>query len=194
MATPATTEKTWTIADLKKQKAGTTLYIKNVTPLMWTLHETVNGKSIDLELQGNGGIAVLPEGALDSPNIIRNHLKRKIVISPDLENEMSDQMIDDGLASQKRLADYMAPLTESPNKKALVEKLCLVCGKDDPRTGQKTGLVFQTASQVKAVVPPLCPEHLDQAGQFIPTLTSNAQGEETYVFSKPVTIEGKRSL
>jgi hypothetical protein len=71
---------------------------------------------------------------------------------------------------------------------------CLVCGKSDERTGQKTGLVFQTAAEVKAVVPPLCPEHKDQAAQFIPTLTVNEQGEESYVFSKPVTIEGKKSL
>ena len=192
MATPATKNKDWTIADLRKQTG--TLYIKNASPLMWTLHETVNGKRIDIELQGSGGIAVLPEGALDSPNIIRNHLKKKIVISPDLENELSDQMIDEGLAGQKRLADYQAPLTENASHKAIEEKLCLVCGKEDERTGQKTGRVFQTAAEVKAVVPPLCPEHKDQAGQFVPTLSVSATGEEEWAFNKPVTIEGKRSL
>lgn len=192
MATPATKNKDWSIADLKKQTG--TLYIKNVSPLMWTLHETVNGKRIDIELQGGGGIAVLPEGALESANIIRNHLKKKIVISPDLADELADRMIDEGLAGQQKLAEYMAPLTENASHKAIVEKLCLVCGKHDERTGQKTGLVFQTAAEVKAVVPPLCPEHKDQAPQFIPTLTTNEQGEESYIFSKPVTIEGKRSL
>ena len=192
MATPATKKKEWSIAELRKQTG--TLYIQNVSPLMWTLHETVNGKRLDIELQGSGGVAVLPEGALDSPSIIRNHLKRKIVISPDLESEMSDQMIDQAASSQKRLAEYMAPLTESAASKAIIEKLCLVCGRVDERSGQTHGRVFQTAAEVKAVTPPLCPEHKDQAGQFIPTLGHNAQGEEEWTFAKPVTIEGKRSL
>lgn len=192
MATPATAKKEYSIAELRKESG--TLYVKNLSPLMWTLHETVNGKRVDIELQGSGGVAVLPEGALESANIVRNVLKRKIAIRPDLEGEMSDQMIDQGLAGQKKLAEYMAPLTESATNKAILEKLCLVCGRVDERTGQTHGRVFQTAAEAKAVTPPLCPEHKDQAGQFVPTLSSNAAGEEEWAFNKPVTIEGKRSL
>jgi hypothetical protein len=87
-------------------------------------------------------------------------------------------------ASEQRLREIMGQMTENSNHRDITEALCLVCGQRNPQTGVVTrGRVLQSRRQVKDGEPPLCPEHTDQASQFVPRLVSE-KGEERWEFDK----------
>lgn len=121
MTSTETKAKTYSMAQLRQSKRS--LYVRNNTPLMWTLHEKVgNGQKIDIELRPAGqkdSITYLPPTALDAPGIARNFAMGKITVSPDLEEEMIELMAGGAAASQKLLSQFQVELQESPHARAI---------------------------------------------------------------------------
>jgi hypothetical protein len=109
-------EKNLSMADLRKCKRS--LYVRNNSPLFWTLHETVGGGKIDLELRP-GQITYLPPFALDAPGIARNISLGKITVSPDLEEDMMALMSGGSSVRQKILDQYQIKVEESPQSRAI---------------------------------------------------------------------------
>lgn len=112
--------KHYTMTELRDSERP--LYIKNLTGLLWTLHESSNGARVDIELTPAGrdkSISFLPKDALDHPAISRNIAKGKIAVSPEFEDEMI------GLATGVRspmsnlLDEYKVSLQQSPTDRAI---------------------------------------------------------------------------
>lgn len=118
--TTATPTKTWSMAELRKTKRS--LYIRNDTPLMWTLHENTGGGRVDLELGPSGApnsIRYLAPYALDAEGIARNLSKGKITVSPDLEEEMIERMGVGSNASKGLLDQFQIKVETSPQARAI---------------------------------------------------------------------------
>lgn len=115
------TTKSYTMAQLRQSKKS--LFVRNNTGLLWTLHEKVgNGQKIDIELRPAGqkdSIVYLPPQALDAPGIARNFATGKITVSPDLEEEMIELMQGGAEASKKLLSQFQVELQESPHARAI---------------------------------------------------------------------------
>jgi hypothetical protein len=113
--------KTWSMSELRAHQGS--LFIRNNTPLLWTLHENVgNGQRIDIELKGNGqpgSICYLPPSALDAPGVARNFYAGKVTVSPDLEPEMLELAGAKISMDKKVLAEFQVELTESPHARAI---------------------------------------------------------------------------
>jgi hypothetical protein len=117
----STEAKTYTMAQLRASKRS--LFIKNNTPFLLTLHEKVgNDQKIDIELRPSGqseSITYLPPTALDAPGIARNIALGKITVSPDLEDEMIELMSGGAASSKKLLEQFQVELQESPHARAI---------------------------------------------------------------------------
>lgn len=121
VTTTAEPTKSWSMSELRAHEGS--LFIRNNTPLPWTLHENVgNGQRIDIELKASGqpkSICYLPKSALDAPGVARNLYSGKVTVSPELEAEMlvlegNKQTQDKALLNQ-----FQVELTESPNARAI---------------------------------------------------------------------------
>lgn len=111
-----TAAPTLSMAELRECKRS--LYVRNDSPLFWTLHETVGGGKLDLELRP-GQISYLPPWGLDAAGIARNVSLGKITVSPDLEQEMMDRMAGGSSVRQKVLDQYQIRVEESPHARAI---------------------------------------------------------------------------
>ena len=119
----ATKDKAYTMAQLRAHKG--TLYIRNNTGFLWTLHEGQGAARVDLELRPArqpGSITYLPAAGLDAPGVARNFASGKVTVSPDLEDEMIALMGEGTSATQKVLDQYQVEVQESPNRRAIDAK------------------------------------------------------------------------
>lgn len=118
--TLAAEQKTYTMQELRATDAS--LYIRNDTPLMWTLHDKVGTGAVHIELRPagqKGSITYLPAYALDAPGIARNMSHHKITVSPHLEQEMLD--LDTGASNTvgNLLDRYKVTVETSPQSRAM---------------------------------------------------------------------------
>lgn len=116
-----TTEKTYTMAQLRATKKS--LFVRNNTGLLWTLHEKVgDGRRIDLELKPNGqpgSISFLAREGLDAPGVSRNVASGKITVSPDLEEDMVVLETGGVGVRQTMLDKFQIGVEESPKERAI---------------------------------------------------------------------------
>ncbi len=86
------------------------------------------------------------------------------------------------------MREVLGKQTESANARDISELLCIgktaggqQCGIRNAQGVVERGRVIQTRRDVKDGTPPLCPEHQDQAHNFIPRLVSE-KGVEHWEF------------
>ena len=117
----ATKTDTYTMAQLRAHEGS--LFIRNNTGFLWTLHEKVgDGHRVDLELKPvtqPDSITHLPAEALNAPGIARNLAKGAITVSPDLEDEMVALMGDGATTSKNLLDQFQISVEESPQARAI---------------------------------------------------------------------------
>lgn len=183
--------KEMTLPELRKfARDGGQLFVQNKTPFKQTFHEAMGDKRVDFELDPAGepdSITFLPALALDMRGLQKLWMRGSIAISSD--PEMEDQILlmnakAIGL-SDAQLQSRLNMQTEPANNKDQLEKPCLDCGIRDPRTSVITrGRVVQSRRQDKDGMPPLCPDHLDQANQWVPRLVQVGAGETKWEFDR----------
>lgn len=165
------------------------LFVQNNTSNYLTFHEKMGDKSVDFELEPAGepdSLTFLPKLALDMRGLQKMWMKGVISIStdPDMEDQimlMNAQAIG---VSEQRQRELVGKTTESNTAGQMIEKECLTCGYTNPRTGViERGRVVQSRRQVKEGVPPLCPQHTDEARFYTPRQVSE-KGEEHWEFDK----------
>jgi hypothetical protein len=110
---------------------------------------------------------------------------------PDMEDQIMLLNAKAVGASEARMREIMGLQTENASHRDLEEKLCLVCGRRNPVSGViERGRVMHSRRQTKEGTPPLCPEHLDQARNYVPRLVSE-KGEDHWEFD-PVQMTTPR--
>ena len=182
-----TKEKKLTLAELRKHDG--TLYIKNNTPHVMSFHQRIGEGSVDFDLSPVGtpdSVAHLPKLALEMRGLQKLWLRGSIVVSTDetMEDQITLLMGQSIQATDEQMANLRGEVTEANTGRDLVEKACLQCGQTDAQSGVVTrGRVFQSAREIKEGLPPLCADHAQMAALFPGTLTSDAQGNETWTFS-----------
>jgi len=165
-----------TLPELRKYDGQ--LFIMNNTPQYITFREKRGEKTVDFELEPAGepdSITFLPKEALDMRGLQKLWMRGSVTISTDPEMEDQIMLLNAKAvgASEARMAEIMGQTTESANHRDLEEKLCLVCGRKNPVSGVvERGRVLHTRRQTKEGAPPLCPEHLNQAHNYVPRLVS----------------------
>lgn len=182
---PEDAPKKWTLPELRKFDGQ--LFIMNNTSNYLTFHEKMGDKSVDFELEAVGepdAITFLPKLALDMRGLQKLWMKGSVTISTD--PEMEDQIMLANAravgASEARLAELMGHTTASNTANQIEEKPCLVCGVRDAKTEVITrGRVIQSRRDALEGIPPLCPEHKDQSGFFVPRQVS-VKGEQHWEF------------
>lgn len=170
------------------------LFIMNKTALKITFHEKMGDKSVDFELDPLGepdSITFLPKLALDMRGLQKLWMRGSVAISTDPEMEEQIMLLNAQSvgASEARMREIMGLQTENANHRDITEALCIgktatgqQCGIRNPQTlVVDRGRVLQSRRQVKEGIPPLCPEHQDQAHNFVPRLVSE-RGEEHWEF------------
>lgn len=166
-----------------------TLYIKNNTPHHMSFHQRIGEGSVDFELSPVGtpnSAAHLPKLALEMRGLQKLWLRGSITVSADEDMEDHIQLLmgQSIQATEAQMANLRGEVTAPNTGKDLVEKACLQCGATDPNSGVVTrGRVFQSAREIKDGVAPLCADHADMAALFPGSLTSDAQGNETWTFA-----------
>lgn len=118
--TSTTEVKQPSLTQLRASKKS--LYIKNNTGFLWTLHENVGTGRIDLELRPAGqrdSITYLPPSALDAPGVVRNLALGKISISPDFEDELVELAQGHADHTKNVLDQFHVELQESANARAI---------------------------------------------------------------------------
>ena len=192
MSTPT---KEMTLPELRKFDGQ--LFIANKTPMKVTFHEKLGDKGVDFELDPAGepdSIAFLPKLALDMRGLQKLWMKGAVAISTDPEMEeqimlMNAQSVG---ASEARMREIMGLQTEKANVRDITEKPCLVCGRFNAQTGViERGRVLLSRRQMKDGIPPLCPEHTDQAHHYVPRLVSE-KGEEHWEFDSVSMTQTQR--
>lgn len=169
-----------------------TLYVKNNSPyVQYNIRHKVGTESVDLELSPAGkpdSVAILPKIALELRGLQRAWLRGTISVStdPDMEDEITLLMNQHVKASEDRLAEVMTAVDNSNTVRELIRKPCLQCGRVNREGVIEGGQVTQSASDVKAGVPPLCEIHNNMGHMFVPEQTINAQGETEWTFSSVV--------
>lgn len=185
--------KEMTLPELRKFDGQ--LFVMNTTPMKVTFNEKIGDQSVNFELDPVGepdSITFLPKLALDMRGLQKLWMKGSISISTDPEMEDQIMLLNAQAvgAGEKRMREIMGLQTEASNSRNMTESLCIglvtggrKCGIRNTQTQViERGRVIQNHRQVKEGVPPLCPEHLDQAPNFIPRLVSDAKGEEHWEF------------
>jgi len=120
MGTATEDSKHYTMTELRE--SGKPLYVKNLTPLLWTLHEGSSGNRVDIELKPVGSpdsITFLSPSALELPSISRNIAKGKIAVSPDFEDEMIELATGTKSAKHNLLDEFNVTLVPSAQDKAI---------------------------------------------------------------------------
>lgn len=121
MGTTSTEDsKRYTMTELRD--SGKPLYVKNLTPLLWTLHEGSGPNRIDIELKPAGSpdsITYLSPAALELPSISRNIAKGKISVSPDFEEEMIELATGTKSARTNLLDEFKVTIVPSAQDKAI---------------------------------------------------------------------------
>lgn len=169
-----------------------TLYVKNNSPyVQYNIRHKVGTESVDLELSPAGkpdSVAILPKIALELRGLQRAWLRGTISVStdPDMEDEITLLMNQHVKASEDRLAEVMTAVDNPNTVRELIRKPCLQCGRVNREGVIEGGQVTQSASDVKAGVPPLCEIHNNMGHMFVPEQTINAQGETEWTFSSVV--------
>jgi hypothetical protein len=108
------------MAELRKTKRS--LFVRNNTPFLWTLHEGAGASRVDIELKPSGqrgSICFLPPQGLDAPGISRNLSSSKITVSPDLEDEMIELDRTGAEGAKKVLEQFQVELQQSPHARAI---------------------------------------------------------------------------
>lgn len=125
-------------------------------------------------------VAILPKSALDEPGFQRMWIAGKLTITDD--QSIEDQMVEAAgvnQANQDAEAARLAGIIEEPSSnRDLIQKKCLVSGET----------VYQTQADINNMVPPLAPAYKNRASEFIPSVSSDGQGNEVVKFSK-ATVE-----
>ena len=194
MAT-STKEKKLTLVELRKHDG--TLYIKNNTPHQMSFHQRIGEGVVDFELTPVGtpdSVAHLPKLALEMRGLQKLWMKGSVTVSTDeaMEDHITQLMSQGIAASDEQMANLRGEIVETNTHRDLIEKACLQCGQTDPKSGVVTrGRVVQSARDIKEGIAPLCPDHADMAALFPGSLTSDAQGNETWTFSS-TTITAPR--
>jgi hypothetical protein len=174
-----------TLPELRKYDGQ--LYIMNNTTQYITFREKRGDKVVDFELEPAGepdSITFLPKEALDMRGLQKLWMRGSVTIStdPDMEDQIMLLNAKAVGASEARMREIMGQTTEAANHRDLEEKLCLVCGRKNPVSGVvERGRVLHTRRQTKEGTPPLCPEHTDQAHNYVPRLVS-VKGEDHWEF------------
>lgn len=187
MATSTKQEKKLTLPELRKHDGS--LYIKNNTPHQMSFHQKIGEGTVDFELSPAGtpdSVAHLPKLALEMRGLQKMWVKGSITVSTDeaMEDHITLLIGQSIAASDEQMANLRGEVTESSSGRDLVEKACLQCGETDPKSGVVTrGRVFQSAREIKDGIAPLCANHADMAALFPGSLTSDAQGNETWTFA-----------
>lgn len=171
------------------------LFVMNTTPNKVTFNEKLGDKWVNFELDPVGeqdSIAFLPKLALDMRGLQKLWMKGWITIStdPDMEDQIMLLNAQAVGASEQRMREIMGSQTESTANRHIAEELCVgkvaggrQCGLRNPQTQViERGRVLQNQRQIKEGIPPLCPEHLDQAPSIVPRLVSDAKGEQHWEF------------
>jgi hypothetical protein len=205
----STDTKHYTMAQLRASKKS--LFIRNNTELLWTLHEKVaNGVKIDIELKPVGqpdSIVWLNPAALDAPGIARNFASGKITVSPDLEEEMIELMGNGVGTRQKLLDQFQIGVEESPNRRAIDGKDKMDGILDRIQRRRVTGQGQQGEQNIidEFTTPSLIPVdggYLNPAnGEFVPAagtkgtaVAADEVGEDVASIIKSVTVQQSRSL
>jgi hypothetical protein len=185
-------KKEMTLPELRKYDGQ--LFIMNNTPKYITFREKRGDKTVDFDLEPAGepdSITFLPKEALDMRGLQKMWMRGDVTISTDPEMEDQIMLLNAqavGL-SERRMAEIMGKTTEAANHRDLEEKMCLVCGRKNPVSGVvERGRVLQSRRQVKEGSPPLCPEHIDSARNYVPRLV-NVKGEDHWEFD-PIQMTG----
>lgn len=186
MAT-STKDKKLTLPELRKHEGS--LYIKNNTPHHMSFHQRIGEGNVDFELSPSGtpdSVAHLPKLALEMRGLQKLWMKGSITVSTDeaMEDHITLLMSQSIAATEEQMANLRGEVEQPNTGKDLVEKACLQCGQTDKTSGVVTrGRVFQSAREIKDGVPPLCTAHADMAALFPGSLTTDAQGNETWTFA-----------
>ncbi len=176
-----------TLPELRKHDGA--LYIKNNTPHQMSFHQRVGEGVVDFELSPAGtpdSVAHLPALALEMRGLQKLWIKGNITVSTDesMEDHITLLMGQSIAATDAQMSTLRGEVTESSSGRELVEKACLQCGETDPKSGVVTrGRIFQSQAEIKNGVAPLCPDHADMSALFPGTLTTDAQGQQTWTFS-----------
>ena len=169
--TPATTTPKLTLAEMRKFDG--TLYAKNHS--RHTLSCNTDKVRFMLQAQGtDGDVQVVPKECFDVAGFQKVIAKGQISISPDYEEEAIRGSLAVDEEREARMAEINATLEESGESKDLIQAKCLVSGE----------MIFQTAQDVKNLVPPLSPQYKDRAHEFIPTEVPGENGETSVIFSR----------
>ena len=184
MTAPTDDKKSMTLPELRKFDGQ--LFIMNNTPHKVTFHEKMGDKSVDFELDPAGepdSITFLPKLALDMRGLQKLWMKGSVSISTDPDMEQQIMLLNAQAvgASEQRMREIMGLQTENANVRDITEAVCLVCGQRNREGVIERGRVIQSRRQVKEGIPPLCPEHLDQASHYVPRLVSE-KGEDHWEF------------
>jgi hypothetical protein len=123
------------------------LFVRNDTPLMWTLHDKTAIGRVDIELKP-GEITYLRPSDLDAPGIARNKALGKITVSPDLEDEMVEKMSGGASASKRLLDQYQINVEQSAGARAIDVKERFT---ELERNGRPGGIVPQAGQRTSTV-------------------------------------------
>lgn len=176
------------------------LFVMNTTPNKVTFNEKIGDGTVNFELDPVGepdSITFLPKLALDMRGLQKLWMKGTITIStdPDMEDQIMLLNAQAVGVAEKRMREIMGLQTESSTSHNMTEELCRAkiqggrqCGVRNPQTQViERGRVILNHRQVKDGTVPLCPEHQDQASQFVPRLVGDAKGEQHWEFD-PISI------
>lgn len=186
MSEPAENAKTqMTLPQLRDFEGQ--LFIMNNTFAKITFRDKIGEKSVDFELDPAGepdSIGFLPKLALDMRGLQKLWMKGSVTIStdPDMENQIMLLNAQAVGASEARMAEIMGKTTENANYRDLEEKLCLACGRKNREGVVERGRVLQSRREVKDGIPPLCPEHKDDAWKYTPRQVSDDKGNTHWEF------------
>jgi hypothetical protein len=186
-----TKTKTYTMAQLRAHKGS--LFIKNNSGFLWTLHE----KDVNLELKPAtqpDSITYLPVEALDAPGVARNIAKGIITVSPDLEEEML-ALINKDKTSETLLSQFQISVEESPQARAidvsdqLNDNMARIERKRITPQGQQS----PTGSVVDDFINPR-PFRAEDGRMFDPSTNSFTTETTEDTSIKSVTVTAPRSL
>lgn len=179
--------KQMTLPELRKYDGQ--LFIQNNTGNKITFHERMGDKVVDFELDPAGepdSLGFLPKLALDMRGLQKLWMKGAITISSDPEMEDEIMLLNAQAVgvSEQRMKTLLGQQTESNANSQIEEKMCLVKGcafRNQQTNVIERGRVIQSRRQVKDGIPPLCPQHQDQASFFVPRLVQD-KGEQHWEF------------
>lgn len=172
-STAKTKTRSEIIRDIRTSE--TTYFVKNNTRNRVSC--STDKQAISLGPAGRGeDVAILPKELLDQPGFQRMWAAGKITITDDqsIEEQMIESAATHAQIKRSEMDKLHAQIEEPATNRDLIEKTCLISGER----------VYQTQAQIKNMVPPLAPAYKDRAHEFIPSVSSDGQGNEVVTFAK----------